>query len=347
MKYAKLGNTDIEVSKICLGTMTFGEQNSEAEGHEQMDYALDKGVNLFDTAELYAVPGRAETQGKTEEIIGSWFNARKNRDKVILATKVTGPSPGLKYIRNPLRFDRDQITTALEGSLKRLQTDYIDIYQLHWPERKTNFFGRRGFVYQENDPWEDNFHEILLIMQDFINVGKIRYFGISNETPWGLSHFLNIAKEHDLPRCISVQNPYSLLNRLYEVGMAEMSIRERVKLLAYSPMAFGLLSGKYHDNTAREEARLKKFGDKMTRYNSAQSYDAVGRYLEIAKKHNLSLASLSLAFINQQPFLLSNIIGATTMDQLKENIDSIDIELDKEIIKEINEVHNQIPNPAP
>ena len=246
MIYDKLGNTDLEVSKICLGTMTFGEQNTEAEGHQQMDYAISQGVNFFDTAELYSVPGRAETQGSTERIIGTWFKSRKNRSKVILATKVTGPSDGLKYIRNPLQFTPAQIRIAIEGSLTRLQTDYVDLYQLHWPERKANFFGKRGFVYDENDPWVDNFLDILSTMQELMDEGKIRHFGISNETPWGMMRYLQLAEQHKLPKCVSIQNPYSLLNRTFETGLAEIAIREQAGLLAYSPMAFGLLSGKYH-----------------------------------------------------------------------------------------------------
>lgn len=346
MKYNLLSNTNLEVSTICLGTMTFGEQNTEAEGHEQLDYALEQGINFIDTAELYAVPGRKETQGKTEEIIGTWINARKNRDKFILATKVTGPNKNLSYIRNPLKFDREQITTALENSLKRLQTDYVDLYQLHWPERKTNFFGKLDYVHDENDPWEDNFHEILTILNEFIQQGKIRYFGISNETPWGLTHFLKIAEQHDLPRCVSVQNPYSLLNRSYEVGMAEISIREKAGLLAYSPMAFGLLSGKYHKKNDTPKDRINQF-KQMARYNSKLSFEATALYLKVAEKYGLSLAQLSLAFVNTRPFVTSNIIGATSMDQLKENISSIDIEITPEIMEDINAIHKSIPNPAP
>jgi aryl-alcohol dehydrogenase-like predicted oxidoreductase len=346
MIYDKLGNTDLEVSKICLGTMTFGEQNSEAEGHEQMDYAVSQGINFFDTAELYSVPGRAETQGSTERIIGTWFGSRKNRSDIILATKVTGPSEGLTYIRNPLRFTPEQIHTAIDGSLSRLQTDYVDLYQLHWPERKANFFGKRSFVYDESDPWEDNFLDILSTMQELVDAGKIRHFGISNETPWGMMRFLQLAEKHDLPRCVSIQNPYSLLNRTFEIGLAEIAIREGAGLLAYSPMAFGLLSGKYHMGQAKAQDRINQF-QQMSRYNSEQSYKATGEYLKIAQEHNLSLAQMSLAYINSRPFLTSNIIGATSMDQLKENIASIEVELSDEILLQIEAVHNQIPNPAP
>ncbi len=346
MLYTKFGNTEIEVSKICLGTMTFGEQNTEAEGHEQLDYALEKGINFIDTAELYAVPTSKETQGETERIIGTWIKDRKNRDQYILASKVVGPSPGLLYIRNPIKFNREQITAALEGSLRRLQTDYIDLYQLHWPERKTNFFGKRGYQHDPNDDWQDNFLEILEVMQDFIDQGKIRYFGISNETPWGLMRFLHLAEKHNLPRCRSVQNPYSLLNRTYEVGLAEMSIRENAGLLAYSPMAFGLLSGKYHKGTARAGSRINKY-KRMSRYNGELAYEAAARYLAVAEKFGLSLAQLSLAFVNTRPFLTSNIIGATSMEQLRENIESIQVSLSEDMLAEIEKVHETIPNPAP
>ncbi|MGB0840314.1 MAG: aldo/keto reductase, partial [Chitinophagales bacterium] len=256
MKYNQLGKTDVKVSVICLGTMTWGEQNTEAEGHEQMDYALENGVNFFDTAELYSVPNSKETQGSTERIIGTWFKKTGNRDKVILATKVAGPSPNLTYLRNPIDFSRKSILSAVETSLQRLQTDYIDLYQLHWPERQVNFFGQRNFKWDGTDSWQDNFLSILETMNDLVKEGKIRHFGISNETPWGFSRFLNLAEKHDLPRCVSVQNAYSMLNRLYEIGMAEVSIREQVGLLAYSPMAFGMLSGKYHKKLDTPRDRL-------------------------------------------------------------------------------------------
>lgn len=346
MKYSKLGTTNLEVSTICLGTMTWGEQNTEAEGHEQMDYALEQGINFFDTAELYAIPSTAENNGETERIIGTWFKSRSKRDQIILATKVTGPSANLKYIRNPLNFSKEQINTAIEGSLKRLQTDYVDLYQLHWPERKVNFFGKRGFKYDPNDKWEDNFLEILQTMQELISAGKIRHWGISNETPWGTMHFMKLAEKHNLPRPVSIQNPYSLLNRTFEVGMAEVAIREQVGLLAYSPMAFGLLSGKYHKKTDAPADRLNKY-KQMSRYNKETSYNATAKYLEIAEKNGMSLAQMALAFINQQAFLTANIIGATSMEQLKENISSIDIELSAEVLKEIEAVHDSIPNPAP
>lgn len=345
MIYDQLGQTKLQVSKICLGTMTFGEQNTEAEGHEQLDYALDHGVNFIDTAEMYAVPGRKETQGSTEQIIGNWIAQRKNRDKFILATKVTGPSK-MTWIRNPLRFTRKQITTAIEGSLQRLQTDYVDLYQLHWPERKTNYFGKRSFVYDSSDPWTDNFLDILETLRDLQQAGKIRHFGISNETPWGTMRYLQEADKHDLPRCMSVQNPYSILNRSYEVGMAEISIREKCGLLAYSPLAFGLLSNKYHEGMDTARDRLNKF-KQMSRYNHQTAREAASAYYELARENGMSLAQMALAFVNSRPFVTSNIIGATTMQQLRENIASIDITLSDSIIQGIEAIQDRIPNPAP
>lgn len=346
MQQKQLGNTDIKVSKVCLGTMTFGEQNTEAEGHEQMDYALANGVNFIDTAEMYSVPGRAETQGNTERIIGTWINNRKNRDEFILATKVTGPSANFEKYMRPLNFKPESIRAGLTGSLERLQTDYIDVYQLHWPERTANFFGKRGYKHTPSEEWEDNFLSIIETMQALIKEGKIRHWGVSNETPWGLMRYLHLSEKHDLPRPISIQNPYGLLNRLFEVGLSEIAIREKVGLLTYSPMGFGLLSGKFHKKEAREDARINKF-KQMSRYNTQQSWDATTKYLEIAEKHGMTLAQMSLAFINDQAFNTSTIIGATNMAQLKENIGSAEIKLSDEVLKEIDEVQALIPNPAP
>lgn len=346
MEFRQLGNTDLQVSLICLGTMTFGEQNTEADGHQQLDYALERGINFIDTAELYAIPGRAETQGSTERIIGTWLKDRKDRDKIILATKIVGPRPGLNYIRNPLDFKTGSIRTAIEGSLRRLQTDYVDLYQLHWPERKSNRFGVRDYPHDPNDRWEDNFLQILEDMQQLVEEGKIRYFGISNETPWGAMRLLHLAEQHGLPRSVSIQNPYSLLNRTFEIGLSEIAIREQMGLLAYSPLAFGLLSGKYHRGEARPEARINQF-EEMDRYNSSTAHEATAKYLAIAEEHGLNPTQMSLAFINSRPFTTSNIIGATTMEQLKENIDSFELQLSSEVIDAINQVHESIPNPAP
>ncbi len=343
MKYSKLGTTDIEVSKICLGTMTFGQQNTEAEGHEQMNYAFENGVNFFDTAEMYAIPGRKETQGKTEEIIGTWLKERTNRDKIILATKVTGPS-GMTWIRNPLDFKKESIHAAINGSLKRLQTDYVDLYQLHWPERPVNCFGVRNIP--DNSAWQENFHEVLETLGELVKSGKVRHVGLSNETPWGTMRYLQLAKTYSLPRMMSVQNSYNILHRSYEVGMSEVSIRENIGLLAYSPLGFGVLTGKYHQENIPADARIELFPN-YNRYKNPRAMEATAKYMDIAKKHNLSVTELALAFVNTRPFLTSNIIGATKMSQLKENINSINIELSKEIIKEIEAVHSLIPNPAP
>lgn len=345
MEYTLLGQTYLRVSKICLGTMTFGQQNTEEEGHLQLDYALDQGINFIDTAEMYSIPGREETQGSTEQIIGTWIRKRNNRDRFVLATKITGPS-GMTWIRNPLKYNRKQITAAIDGSLQRLQTDYVDLYQLHWPERKTNFFGKLNYKHNPNDPWEDNFLEVLQVMDDLIKFGKIRHFGVSNETPWGLMRLLTLAEANNLPRCVSIQNPFSLLNRSFEIGLSEIAIREKTGLLAYSPMGFGMLSGKFHKGTDKPTARINQFKG-YKRYSGELSKKATATYLEIAEKHNLSLAQMSLAFVTQQPFVTSNIIGATSMVQLKENIESIKLKLSPEILAEIEEVHQVIPNPAP
>ena len=325
--------------------MTWGNQNTEAEGHEQMDYALDRGVNFWDTAELYAVPASPETSFKTETIMGSWFQKTGKRNQVILATKVAGPGPYTEHIREASDYTKSNIKEAVEGSLKRLNTDYIDLYQLHWPARKTNFFGVRG--YKHFDDWEDNILAVIEALEEVMKEGKIRHFGISNETPWGLMSYLKYSAALGKPRCVSVQNPYNLLNRTYEIGMAEMSIREKCGLLAYSPMAFGVLSGKYHQKTPPSKGRLIEFPGKMERYSGKNSHEATSLYQKIAEDYDMSLAQMSLAFVTQQPFVTSNIIGATTMDQLKENIDSADISLSKEILRRIEKVQEQIPNPAP
>ena len=346
MNFRKLGNTDLKVSTICLGTMTWGEQNNQKEAFEQMDYAMSQSINFFDTAEMYAVPSTEKTFGKTETIIGNWFKERNNRKKVILATKISGP--GLSWIRGGgLQYTKENISSALLESLERLQTDYIDLYQLHWPERNTNYFGKLGYKHKaEEKEWND-FESILRTLKQFVDEGKIRYIGLSNESAWGLSKFLELSKSQDLPRVMSVQNPYNLLNRTYEVGLAEISIREQSGLLAYSPLASGVLSGKYRNNQKPKGSRLQLFGDYFPRYAGKSSNLAVEEYFKVAKKHKISLAQLSLAFVNQQSFVTSNIIGATTMKQLEENIGSINIKLSTEIIDEINSVHKNNSNPAP
>ena len=346
MKFKKLGNTDLKVSLICLGTMTWGEQNTQEEGFEQMDYALERGVNFFDTAELYAIPPKAKTYGKTEEIIGNWFKLRKNRKKIILASKIAGP--GLKWIRGGgSQYSPESIEDALHNSLKRLQTDYIDLYQLHWPERNTNYFGDLDYEHNINEKSWNSFESILKTLKKFIDQGKIKYIGLSNETPWGFSKFLEIAKEQKLPRVVSVQNPYSLINRSYEIGMSEISMREKAGLLAYSPLAVGYLTGKYRNKEIPKNSRLDLFYENYPRYHNERTYEAVDEYFKIAQKYKISLSQLSLAFVNSRDFVTSNIIGATTMEQLKENIDSIDVGLEENIMHEINLIHERIPNPAP
>lgn len=343
MKYTNLPGTQTKVSKICLGTMTWGEQNTELEGHEQMDYALEKGVNFFDVAELYPVPARAETYGRTEEIIGTWFQKTKNRDKVVLASKIAGGGPYTAHIREG-GFKKNDIANAIEGSLRRLQTDYIDLYQLHWPTRPVNCFGLRSFPHENFQKEEDNFKEVLEHLNSFVKAGKIRHIGLSNETPWGIMKYMQAAEEHNLPRPLTVQNSYSLLHRSYETGLSEVSLQENIGLLVYSPLAFGVLSGKYL-NGLPKDSRVALFPN-YNRYSSPQSEKAVRAYLDVANKHGISLTELSLAFVNQLPFVTSNIIGASKMTQLKENIGSIHIELSEEAIADINAVHALMPNPA-
>ena len=346
MKFKKLGNTDINVSLICLGTMTWGEQNSQEEAFAQMDYSVNRGINFFDTAELYAVPPKAETYSKTETMIGNWFHEKKNRDQIILATKISGP--GLNWIRGGgMQYFEESFSKAIEGSLKRLKTDYIDLYQLHWPERNTNFFSKLGYKHDQKEEEWNSFESVLKVLNQFIEQGKIRHIGLSNETPYGLTKFLNISETQNLPRVVSVQNPYSLVNRTYEVGMAEISIRDQAGLLAYSPLGFGVLSGKYLNNQMPDGSRLKLFGSSFPRYQGTRTSKAVEEYFAVAKKYNLSLTQMSLAFVNQQEFVTSNIIGATTIEQLKENIDSIDVVLNNDIMNDINAIHQENPNPAP
>ena len=343
MNYKKLGNTDLDVSTICLGTMTWGEQNTQEEAFEQMDYSLENGVNFWDTAELYAVPPKKETYGDTEEIIGNWFEKTKKRDQVILASKVAGPARN--YLRNGENsFTGPNLESALEESLKRLKTDYIDLYQLHWPERNVNNFGKLSYTHKENN-W-NQFEDVLGELNKYIDKGKIRYVGLSNETPWGVMNYLKVSKEKNLPRMMSIQNPYSLLNRTYEVGLAEISIRDEIGLLAYSPLASGYLSGKYRNNQMPKNSRMALFKG-WERHLNPLAMKAYDEYHKLAKDNNMTMVQLAQSFVNSRPFVTSNIIGATTMEQLKENIDSIDVELTDEIMEKINVIHNNNPNPSP
>ena len=345
MKFRKLGNTNLNVSLICLGTMTWGTQNSEKDAFEQMDYSIDQGINFFDTAELYSVPPTKDSYGKTETMIGNWFEKRKNRDKIILASKIAGP--GLDWIRGGKNsFSEKKIEEAIDNSLKRLKTDYIDLYQLHWPERSTNCFGRREYKVDKNEGEWNDFENVLQSLEKFIKNGKIRYIGVSNETPYGLSKYLEISKNKNLPRMMSVQNPYSLVNRTYEIGMSEISIREKCGLLVYYPLASGALSGKYRNGQMPKNARMTLFKgwERMLNPLAMKAYD---EYYKLAKENNMTMVQLAQAFVNSRPFVTSNIIGATSMDQLKENIDSIKVELTEEIMEKINLIHNNNPNPAP
>lgn len=348
MKMNQLGRTDIRVSAICLGSMTWGEQNTQAEAHQQLDYATQAGVNFIDTAELYSIPPKPETYGLTETYIGSWLKKTAKRQQVVLASKVAGPADGwLPHIRDEARrrLDDANIEQALNASLKRLQTDYLDLYQLHWPDRKTNYFGQLGYQHQENDhpiPIE----ETLQALKRQVDSGKVRAIGLSNETPWGVMEFIRLADQLDLPRVVSVQNPYSLLNRSYEVGLAEVSIREQAGLLAYSPLAFGVLSGKYLNGEKPAGARLTLWPD-YSRYSNENATRATQCYVNLAEKNGLNPAQMALAYINSRPFITSNIIGATNLQQLRDNIQSIELELSDSVLDEIEQIHQQYPNPGP
>jgi len=345
MLYRPLGQTDIEVSALCLGTMTFGEQNTEAEGFEQLDHALAQGINFIDTAEMYPVPPRAETQGATETIIGNWLAARGGRDRLIIATKVAGRADWLPYLRGGPKLDRTNIEAALEASLRRLRTDYIDLYQLHWPDRQTNFFGRLGYEHPEQDD-SVPLLETLQVLGDLARAGKVRHVGLSNETPWGTMRFLELAERHGLPRMVSIQNPYNLLNRSFEIGLAEIAIREQCGLLAYSPMAFGVLSGKYLNGARPPKGRVTLFS-RFDRYSNAEAETATAAYVDIARRHGLDPAQMALAWVTSRPFVTSNIIGATTMAQLDADLGSLDVTLSDEVTEGIEAVHRRQPNPAP
>ena len=346
MQYHQLGHSDLKVSKLCLGTMTFGQQNSEAEAHQQLDRAIDAGINLIDTAEMYPVPPLAQTQGRTEEYIGTWLKSRGCRDRVVLATKVAGPADWLSYMRKgKLALDRTNIITALDDSLRRLRTDVIDLYQLHWPDRDTNRFGQLAYKH----PAKDNsvaIGETLYVLSEQIEAGKIRYIGVSNETPWGVMQYLKLAEFKGLPRIVSIQNPYNLLNRTYEIGLAEITHREHVGLLAYSPMAFGVLSGKYLGNKQPQGARLMLF-ESFVRYSNKEAERATQEYVELARRYGLEPSRMALAFVNNRPFVISNIIGATSLTQLESNLKSLELLLSPEILEEIDIVHQRQPNPSP
>lgn len=347
METRRLGNTALHVSLICLGTMTWGQQNTEADAHEQLDYAIKQGINFIDTAEMYPVPPMAETQGRTEAYIGTWLKSRKNRDQVILASKVAGPAERLAWVREgKQRLDRKNIERALEDSLRRLQTDYLDLYQLHWPDRNTNYFGQLGYEHDPNDV-SVPIAETLAVLDDLVKSGKVRHIGLSNETPWGVMRFLSEAERAGYPRAVSIQNPYSLLNRTFEIGLAEVAIREQVGLLAYSTLGFGMLSGKYRDGQQPAGTRLTQWGEYFTRYSSPQAVAATEEYVQLALKHGLKPAQMALAFVNSRPFLTSNIIGATSLPQLKENIESAQLVLSPEIIAGIEAIQTKYPNPAP
>ena len=346
MKKRKLGKTDLEVSEICLGTMTWGEQNTESEGHAQMDYALDNGINFFDTAEMYAVPPKKETQGSTEKIIGSWFKEQKSRDKVILATKVSGRSP-LNWLRDdekPTEQSRDQIFEAVDKSLLRLGTDYIDLYQLHWPDRPMNLFGG-SINYEHMDEPSIDISIILDSLNELVKSGKIRYIGLSNETPWGTMKFLYHSDISSTPRVQSIQNAYNLLNRTFEIGGSEIAHREDVGLLAYSPIAQGYLSGKYQNGALPKGSRKELF-NRLQRYEGPYAEEAIEAYLNIAKKYEIDPSQLANQFVTTRPFVTSNIIGATNMEQLKLAVTSIDIKLTKEIEEDIEKAYQRHGNVA-
>ena len=346
MKYKTVGTKNIKVSLICLGSMNWGEQNTENEAHEQLDYSIEKGINFIDTAEIYPIPPNKKSQGRTETYIGNWLKKRGKRTDLIIASKVGSRDAG-PYIRadKKPRLDKKNIRIAIEGSLKRLQTDYIDLYQLHWPDRRTNYFGKRNYIHEPNDK-AVSILETLEALDELVKAGKIRYIGLSNETAWGVMEFIRLSKENNLPRIQSIQNPYSLIMREYETALAEISMRENVSLLVYSPLAHGVLTGKYIGGIIPKGSRFHYTGGRNSeRYNPSHAQPAVEAYLDVAKRHGIDPAQMALAFVNSREFVTSNIIGATSMEQLKTNIASIDIKLSKEVIKEIERIHLVSPNP--
>ena len=346
MEYRKLGRTGLDVSAICLGTMTWGQQNSETEAHEQMDYAVAQGVNFFDCAELYPIPPKRETQGRTEEYIGGWFADRNNRDKIVLATKVNGRSKSDWFRNNGsgCRLAPAQIREAVEKSLARLRTDYIDLYQLHWPDRPMRLFG--GLEYEHNDEEFHPMEETLGVLAELIEEGKLRHVGISNETAWGTMRFLEAAKENGLPRVVSIQNAYNLLNRAFEVDLSEIAYREHVGLLAYSPLGQGTLTGKYRNGQVPPDSRKGLF-DRIARYESSQGLEATEAYVALAEKYELNPAQMAIQFVTMQPFVTASVIGATTMEQLKTDIGSTAVELSEDVLKGIEEIHRTYCNPCP
>jgi aryl-alcohol dehydrogenase-like predicted oxidoreductase len=348
MQYRPLGRTDLKVSLIGMGTMTFGQQNTESEAHEQLDYALAHGINLIDTAEMYPVPPQADTQGATESFIGTWLKKSGKRNQVVLASKVAGPGRALNitWLRDgDTRLNRIHMTQALHDSMKRLQTDYLDLYQLHWPDRRTNFFGQLGYEHVEPDT-SVAIEETLEVLDDFVRAGKVRHVGVSNETPWGLSRFVHLAEVRRQPRIASIQNPYNLLNRSFEVGLAEMSIREQVGLLAYSPLAFGALSGKFLNGARPPTARVTLWS-RFARYSGALADEAIAAYVTIAREHGLNPSQMALAYVLSRRFVASALIGATTMEQLRSNIESLEVELSEDALKQIEAVHRRRANPCP
>ena len=346
MQYRPLGRTGMNVSAICLGTMTWGTQNTEAEGHEQMDYALERGINFFDAAEMYPTPYSEETHGDTERIIGSWFKSRGTRDKVVLATKALGPAQRFSEVRGGPRFTKHQLTEAVDASLARLQTDTIDLYQLHWPERPANYFGKLGFDLPGDDGSWTPLEDTLAALEDLVQAGKLRAVGVSNETPWGAMRYLTLSEQGKGPRVASIQNPYSLLNRSFEAGNAEVAVREDCGLLAYAPLGAGTLTGKYLHGAHPSGARLTLY-PQNSRYRKPQGEKAVAAYVDLAKRHGLDPAQMAIAYVVSRPFVTAAIIGATKMEQLKANIDAIDLTLSEEVLEEIETIHKVYTYPCP
>ena len=349
MEYRKLGRTDLSVSALCLGTMTFGQQNNESEGHAQLDYAFSRGVNFLDTAEIYSIPPRPETQGSTERIVGSWLKARGGRDKVIVATKVAGRGE-MTWLREnnaPTRLDKKNIAYAIDGSLKRLQTDYIDLYQLHWPDRSVPLFGSDGTVWRQPSAREEvAVEETLAALDELVKAGKVRHIGLSNETPWGVARFLRGAEAGVGPRVVSIQNAYHFLNRAFEMGLAEFAWRDQVGLLAYSPLAQGYLTGKYQNGARPPGARTTLF-ERGQRYETAGAAEAIDKYLALAEELGLDPAQFAIAYVTSRPFVTSSIIGATTLAQLEADMGSIEVKITPEIEARVDALHQLHSNPTP